>query len=383
MTLDKDIIFVSAGEVSGDHYIARLADRLRAMGCGARLRGLCGSESSAHGAESVWNAERLQLLGITEVFASLRDIFALKAEMVREIVRTSPAAVVLVDSPDFNIPLVKAARRDGYRGKVFYISPPSVWAWRSYRVKYLRSYIDECLPLFKFEHEYLVGAGCASRWIGHPLVEEMGDLEVDRASVLASVGMKDDARAIAFLPGSRGSEIRALAPILADICEPLEREGYSPIFSVAPGLSRGASDELVDMLESRGYRYWRGSGVDLMASCCAVVGASGTATAQALLLRKFMVVLYKVSAFSAFVGRLVLRNRFFAVPNILAGEMFFPELIQGGARADRALDAISKWLDMPRAERESYDRRMDALAGLMGDRGALDLWAGRVCEAVS
>lgn len=375
-------IIVSAGEVSGDHYIADVSRRLRASGFDGEIAGLCGAESSDAGVERLWNADRLHIIGISEALGSIADILALKRDMVREIISRDPAALIVVDSPDFNLRLVSSLRKGGYRGRIFYISPPSVWAWRSYRVNALKSCIDENFPLFKFEHDYLLSRGCSSMWIGHPFVGELDSgSHVDISSEIR--GARADGRIVALLPGSRRSEIESLYPVLSDVCRGLRDAGFDPIFSVAPGLPHDTSDALIARITSDGGAWCASPGIRLMAAADAVVGASGTVTAQALLLRRFMVVLYKVSAFSAFIGRLVLRNKFFSVPNLLADEMFYPELMQEDARAETALAEALRYLRAAPDERARVDAKMESLASLMGRPGACDFWAERVLEAVA
>lgn len=375
-------IFVSAGEVSGDHYIARITRRVRDMGFDGEIAGLCGEESISAGAQGLWRAERLQILGISEAIGSMLDILSLKREMTDEIIARDPAALILVDSPDFNIPLARSLRKRGYGGRIYYISPPSVWAWRSGRVEQLKRYIDDDLPLFGFEHEYLLGAGCDSHWIGHPFVEEFRDLALDRAEIASRVrGRAELGRVVALLPGSRRSEISRLYPILREICGPLEREGWTPVVSVANGLPSDVSRDLIETLEREGRAYFTGEGRELMALSEAVVGSSGTATVQALLLRKMMVVLYKVSPISAMIGRRFLRNKFFAVPNLLADDIFFPELIQERAEPAAALEAILGVLGASEHERAEREARMEGLISKLGDVGVIDFWASRVLEA--
>jgi lipid-A-disaccharide synthase len=282
------------------------------------------------------------------------------------------------------MPLMRSLRRAGYAGKIFYIAPPSVWAWRSYRVRGLKRWADENLPLFKFEHDYLVRAGCRSYWIGHPLVEEFEALRPDRARIVSEIaGATPGGRIVALLPGSRRSEIEMLYPILSDIYAPLSEAGFEPVFSVAPGLSESASSLLVSRLDAAGQIRYDGPGRDLMAISEAVVGSSGTSTAQALLLRRYMVVLYKMRPFSALVGKLFLRNLFFALPNLLAGEMLYPELIQENARPDAALGAALAWLRASPDERARVESRMVDLAALRGRPGDCGFWADRILAAVN
>lgn len=381
--MDRRSIFVCAGEVSGDHYAAQIAHRLRELGYDGTISGLCGDESERAGVERIFDASALQIIGITEVLSSLGEILKILRGMSDEIVRRSPAVLILIDSPDFNLRLARRVRKKGYAGKIFYISPPSVWAWRSGRVRAIRRDVDISFPLFKFEHDYLVGAGCASEWIGHPLVDESARWIVPREEVLSSIrGDVGDRRVIAMLPGSRGSEIKRLFPVLRGVAERLDKKLFAPVFSIAPGLKREASSTLNRELDDRGLFYTELPGTSLISIADAVCGSSGTATAQALLLKKFFVVLYKVSAFSALVGRFVLHNRFFAIPNLLAGEEFFPELIQGRATPELAHKELARYLALDGRAKREVDARMDGLVGSMGRPGAVAFWADRIYEEV-
>jgi lipid-A-disaccharide synthase len=378
-------ILVSAGEVSGDHYIARLCGKLR-PGYSGRICGLCGEESSAAGAESLWRSERLQIVGIAEVLGSIADILKLLGEMRRFVANARPKALILADSPDFHLPLIRRVRRDGYAGKIYYVSPPSVWAWRSYRVRDLKSHVDECLPLFRFEHEYLEQRGAASFWTGHPLAEELAGWSADKRLVLSRItkgsGELAGDRIVALLPGSRKAEIEQLYPVLSSVYEMLAARGFSPVFSVAPGLSDGSRGFLAAKLTDSGQHYYEGPGRDLMSLSKAVAGSSGTATAEALLLKRYMVVMYKMRPLSALIGKILLSHLFFAIPNLLAGEMFFPELIQERATPEAVADGLFRWLDMDEKTRGEKESRMAELAGLMGSPGVYDFWARRILEAL-
>lgn len=386
MTGKKFSIFVGSGEVSGDHYIAKVSQALRAKGCDARIFGLCGEESRDAGVERVWESERLQLIGFAEALTSLPGLLRLKNEIVRVVLEENPEAMVVADSPDFNLPLIAALRREGYRGRIFYISPPAVWAWRSYRVKQLSEQVDECLPLFGFEHDYLRMARCASLWEGHPFVEEFAEWKPDHERILRAI-WPDGApcgpgKIVAMFPGSRGGEIDQMYPILSDVYAALAERGYTPVFSVAPGLSERSREKLLAKIESAGQGRYMGRGRELMSVSGLVVGSSGTATVEALLLRRYMVVLYKVRRLSAVIGRLILNNRFFAMPNVLARERFYPEFIQDSATAEAAKAAAFAWLDAGGEVRARTQKRMNEVIALMGGPGAYDFWAGRIMRAL-
>ncbi|MDR0764384.1 MAG: lipid-A-disaccharide synthase [Synergistaceae bacterium] len=374
-------VFVSAGEVSGDHYAASAAKSMKDKGFDGRIYGLCGKESGAAGiVEVLWNNDVLHVMGISEVFGAIGAVWKLLGELKRNILKTRPDAVVMADSPDFHLPLARSLRRNGYGGKIFYIAPPSVWAWRKYRARALAKHVNVCFPLFAFEHDALTSRGCDSRWIGHPLVEEFMNPDIKRGEVVKNIKGPPvgEGTMAALLPGSRRSEIEPLYPVLSGLYRSLEANGVTPVFSVAPGLSEAAGKFLTERLDASGERYYEGPGRELMGAADVVVGASGTATAEALLLRRYMVVMYKVSFFSSLVGHLLLRGVKFALPNILAGEYFYPELIQERATAENALAYVRGWLGESARAREERVRAMDGLAAKMGRPGAAGFWAEQI-----
>lgn len=379
-------LFVSAGEVSGDHYIARVVAALREKGFDAPIYGLCGAESRAAGVDCRWRSERLHLIGVSEVLSALPGLLSLKREIQEDVVRRRPSVLLLADSPDFHMPLVRALRRDGYRGRVLYISPPSVWAWRSYRVRELALHFDECLPLFRFEHDFLRASRCASLWQGHPLVEDFSHFVPDRGAVLGGIRNAkagfDPEKIVALLPGSRRGEIEQLCPILEAVYRSLDGAGCSPVFSVAPGLSDRTEGFLKGRLQAEGLRYYEGPGRNLMEVSRVAAGSSGTATAEALLLGRYMVVMYRLRPLSALIGKMFLRHLFFAIPNLLAKEMFYPELIQEAATAAAVERELMAWL-RDEAERKKKEKKMKELVERMGRPGAYDFWATRVLEALS
>ncbi|MDR1481903.1 MAG: hypothetical protein LBI74_04695, partial [Synergistaceae bacterium] len=368
-----------------DHYAARLAVSLRERGFDGRLFGLCGEESGNAGVEVIWRNERLHLLGIVEVLSSAADVFRLMEEVCAEIMRARPRAILVVDSPDFHLRLIKRLRRLGYHGKIIYISPPSVWAWRGYRVKTLARDVDLCLPLFSFEHEYLMKHGCNSRWIGHPLAEEISSRNPKKSGISADIRGRgisfNEERIIALLPGSRHVEIKNLYGALSGAYDILEEKGYSPVFSVAPGLSDAARLMLLSRLGHEGRAYFEGTGRDLLGASLMAVGSSGTATIEALLLGRYMVVMYRLSPLSALIGRLLLGRVRFALPNILAGDEFFPELLQGEATGEAAAEKALAWLDADDASRAEYTAKMEDIARMMGESGVYGFWSDSIMEA--
>lgn len=372
--------------MSGDHYIARIAGELRKKGYGGRIYGLCGAESRSAGIESLWASERLQLIGVAEVLGSLPDILRLMRDMCRNVLETCPTAIVVADSPDFHLPLLRRLRRKGYGGRIFYVAPPSVWAWRRYRAADLRTLVDENLPLFRFEHEYLLSVSCKSYWNGHPLVEEFDGWRPDRASFLSDVEWGGEpgnpGRIVALLPGSRRGEIEQLHPILTEVYDAAIRRGYTPIFSIAPGLSDHAREDILRRTGDAGQNRHRGRGRELLAQSLVAAGASGTVAAEALLLRRYMVIAYKLRPLSAFIGKRLLKGVRFGIPNLLAGESFYPELIQDDATGANVAAAVFDWLDADAGTLRAARARMEELIALMGHPGVYDFWSDRILEAI-
>ena len=154
--------FISCGEVSGDIYAADLIIELRKNS--SEIWGMMGPRGILAGGTATWSYEELKLMGFTEVVPAIPRLLKLRNDIVREIMTRGPGAVIVVDSPDFHFPLVKKLRAAGYKGLTVFLVTPTVWAWRSGRVKLLRDYFDLCLPLFSFEHDFLIEQGVNSRW---------------------------------------------------------------------------------------------------------------------------------------------------------------------------------------------------------------------------
>ena len=370
---------MSAGEASGDHYIAALAKTLRHSGYAGDIWGMGGVEARESGIRTAWHGERLQLMGFTEVLHAVPSILALLKEMTDKIIEEAPAAVVVVDSPDYHMRLVSRLRSQGYAGKIFYISPPAVWAWRKSRVHDLRRTIDMCLPLYEFEHDYLVSKGCRSGWIGSPLLEEFAGGEYSKENLPSA--LSQDGKLVAFLPGSRASEIKHLLPTMEEAASRLKAEGWHPVFSVAPGLDPRVRAKLLERLSAEGIDFYEGSGRDLMATANCAIGASGTITVESLILGCYMIVTYKINKLSALLAKMIIKTPYFAMANILCGSELFPELIQDDANVENMLGCAREWLNGDEKLRAEVMSKMERARKKLGSQGVYKYWAGLLMEA--
>lgn len=364
-------LFVGCGEVSGDHCAALLIRAIKRHGSSCDVWGMLGDEGKAAGGEALWSSGMLSLMGISEVLGAIPRLVRLKEEITAEVLRRNPAGVVVIDSPDFHIPLLKTLRKKGYSGRVFYIAPPTVWAWRQGRAGVIADLCDLCFPLFDFERVFLEARGARCLWFGHPLVMEM------QRVVQARIENRNGRKIAALLPGSRRSEIGFLLPPLLEAAKELAERGFLPVFSVAPGLDRNSSDWL--KRECRGWDVFEGRGEELMAASDVVAGASGTAAVEAMILRKFMVVLYRASLSSWITYKLFVKTPWISIPNILAGEETYPELLQSGVSSENILRCIDDFHENPKERARIYAALERAVKSL-GEGDAPAGWAESILE---
>jgi lipid-A-disaccharide synthase len=225
--------------------------------------------------------------------------------------------------------------------------------------------MDLCLPLFQFEHEYLLRAGVNSAWKGHPLVDEFS----------APLPEEADPKRIALLPGSRRSEVFRLLPPLVECASLLKDRGYRPVFSIAPGMPEDLRNRLRNVL--MGHETWEGPGRDLLALSAAAAGASGTVAVEAMMLGRFMAVLYRGGFLSWLAWKTLVKTPRISIPNLLAGEELYPELIQGRATGRNAFSALLGFLEDERSVEHVRAGLLSARKA-MGLPGAMDFWAERL-----
>ncbi|MDR3265871.1 MAG: lipid-A-disaccharide synthase [Synergistaceae bacterium] len=370
-------IFLSCGEVSGDLYAADLTEELLRLvpALAGKIWGMMGPRTVAAGGDAVWSYEELKLMGIAEVIPAIPRILKLRDRMARSILERNPSAAVVVDSPDFHFSLVKKLRRSGYGGLVVFLVTPTVWAWRSGRTKPLRSCFDLCLPLFSFEHDFLLERGVVSKWAAHPLVEALEGYEAPAELEARYRGE----RVVALMAGSRGYDIRYHLTHLIGTAALLRKDGYLPVFSIAPGLSEPLRRELRE--RAAGFESWDGEGRGLMKIARAVAGVCGTVAVESMLLRRFMVVIYNGSALSWFIARSMIRVPWIAIPNYLTDGPVYPELLRGRATPERIVRELHGYLDDP-AKKTEIDRKLEEGRRAMGTTRAAVFWANSILGAL-
>jgi lipid-A-disaccharide synthase len=339
-------LFVSCGEPSGDFYGADLLRHLKEREPALQAFGLGGDRLRDEGARLLAHTSELAVVGITEVIRHLRRLRSIVARTVAEIRRDPPDAAVLVDYPDINLRFARALKELGVP-VVYYVSP-QIWAWKKGRIHAIRDTVSRMLVIFPFEEELYRKAGVPVTFVGHPLVDAVRP-PADRAAFLREVGLDPARPVVALLPGSRRSEIaHNLPPLAASL--PLflaRRPELQFLLARAPGLE----DPLfAGPLAGRPVRVVEGRSHDVVGSAALALVASGTATVETALLRTPMVVVYRLSPLTYFLGRPFVSVPHYAMPNLVADRRIVPELIQGDFTPERvAAEGLALLEDAGRA----------------------------------
>ena len=374
-------IALVAGEASGDQLGAALMDRLRERYPQAKFAGIGGKQMQAAGMESWWDAEELAVFGLFEVLSHFPRLLRLRRELHRRLQALAPDVFIGIDAPDFNLGLEIKLRRAGIK-TVHYVSP-TVWAWRPKRVRKIGRAADLVLCLFPFEPGFYSGHGVPATYVGHPMADQV---TADRDPIPARnrLGLDPDLKTIALLPGSRTGEVSRLAEPMIESARILaaERPELQFVAAIANGSVRQVFQQALDRLDFHAISLVENDPRSVIAAADAVICASGTATLETMLVNRPMVVTYRIAPASYALAKSLrlIRTPLFALPNILAGEMLVPELIQQDATSERLAAETGRWLDDGNARlalQEKFDeihrqlrcdastRAAEAIAGLL------------------
>lgn len=365
-----------AGEASGDRLGAGLMRALRARVPEARFVGVGGPLMAAEGLELLAPAERLAVMGLVEVLRHLPGLLALRRRLHSALATARPDVFVGIDAPDFNLGLERRLRARGIP-TVHYVSP-SVWAWRQGRVRAIARAVDRVLTLFDFEAEFYEQHGVPATFVGHPLADLLPEVP-DRAAARADLGLPPGGQVVAVLPGSRHGEAARLGPVFAATVAWLSahRPGLTFVAPMAtPATAALWRAALAAHAPRIPVRTVEGQAHAALAAADVALLASGTATLEALLLKRPMVVAYRLAPLTYAIARRLVRIDRYALPNLLAGTDLVPELIQDAAVPERLGAEVLAWLDQP----ERAARAVAAFASIHRRlrRGA----DGRAAEAV-
>ncbi|NNB47425.1 lipid-A-disaccharide synthase [Pseudomonas chlororaphis] len=350
--MSKLRIALVAGEASGDILGAGLMRALKTQHPTVEFIGVGGPLMQAEGLTSYFPMERLAVMGLVEVLGRLRELLARRKKLVQTLIAEKPDVFIGIDAPDFNLNIELQLRQAGIK-TVHYVSP-SVWAWRQKRVLKIREGCDLMLTLFPFEAKFYEEKGVPVRFVGHSLADAI-PLEADRAAARAELGLPEGPL-VALMPGSRGGEVGRLGALFLDAAQRL-RALRPGVRFVMPCASPERRVQLEELLAGRDLplTLLNGQSHQALAACDAVLIASGTATLEALLYKRPMVVAYRLAPLTFWILKRMVKSPYISLPNLLAQRLLVPELLQDDATAEALAQTLSPLIEDGQEQTRGFD----------------------------
>jgi lipid-A-disaccharide synthase len=370
-------ILIIAGEASGDLHGANLVREIKQRDSSIVFFGVGSRQMEGAGVKLLADASEISVVGATEVLTHLRPIYRVFSRLKRFLAEERPDLLILIDFPDFNIMLGKRAKKIGI--PVLYYISPQVWAWRKNRVYKIARLVEAMVVVFPFEVELYKRAGVDVRFVGHPLTDIVQS-PYNQAEAKEQFGLDPAKRTIAILPGSRKKEILSLLPDMLSAAEILNRRfnDIQYILPVAPTLSQdfirtfiARSEVPVTITDGKVYDVLRASDVALV--------TSGTATLETGLMAVPMVIVYRISALSYFIGSLFINVDHIGLVNIVAGKRIVPELIQHDATPGKMADTLET-LIVDQNNYQNIRSQLSSIRSQLGEKGASARVASVVLE---
>lgn len=336
-------IAIVVGEVSGDTLGAALMRSFKAQGIDADFEGIGGAQMIAEGFHSLYLMESLSVMGLVEVLKHLKSLFAIRDGLIAHWEQAPADVYIGIDAPDFNLRVAKQIKDKKLPTKTVQYVSPSVWAWREKRVHNIKYAIDLVLCLFPFEVDFYQKYHVPAVFVGHPLAKQL-PLDPNQNTAKQLLGLKDEQSYIALLPGSRSGEVARLLPVMLNAVSHLLITQPQLRFLI-PAINAQRAEQIrtfiatqtpsiqahIQVIENTNKE--ANIGRQVMQASDAVVLASGTATLEALLLHRPMVVIYKLHWLTYFIASLMVKIPYYSLPNIIAKEKIVSELIQSDATA--------------------------------------------------
>lgn len=345
MTQTLPRVAMVAGETSGDLLAGLLLDGLKNVWPEVAAHGIGGAQMAQRGFAAWWPSEKLAVHGYSfEVLRRLREIIGIRKQLRTRLLADKPDVFIGVDAPDFNLGLEADLRAAGV--KTVHFVCPSIWAWRAERIEKIRRSVDHVLCIFPFEPELLAHHGIAATYVGHPLAAVI-PLEPDRAGARKQLGLADDDQVLAILPGSRRAEVQYITSGFFRAAALIQRAlpAIKIIVPAVPALKARIEHIAQQCGLGDALQVVAGQSHTVLAACDVTLIASGTATLEAALFKRPMVIGYRMHALSWRLMRRKQLQPWVGLPNILCGDFVVPELIQDAATPQALAAAVLQWFD--------------------------------------
>jgi lipid-A-disaccharide synthase len=360
-------IMIVAGEASGDMHGANLVREMLKIDPSLNFYGIGGNKLREEGVKLLANASDMAVVGLTEVISKLGSILKIMGMMKKSLDERRPDLVILIDYPDFNIPLAKAAKKRGI--KVFYYISPQVWAWRKGRIGQIKKSVDKMAVILPFEVDTYGQKDFEVNYVGHPLLD-MVKLNYSKQESRKKFGLAENKITIGILPGSRPSEVIKLMPELLRAAEMIAQRmpEVQFVLPLADTLEKKIITDTISGFTVK-IRVISGHTYDVISCADLCLVASGTATLETALLGVPMIIVYKISFLSYVIGRLFVHVKNIGLANIIAGKTIVPELIQGDACGERiAGEALAILKNGER--KQAIIKELNAIRAKLGEPGA-------------
>ena len=345
MTAQSPVFAMVAGEASGDILGANLIRALKTQFPNACFEGIGGPKMQAEGFHSLYQMDRLSVMGLLEPLKRLPELLRIRRAIVKRYSSHRPAVFIGIDSPDFNTNIEYKLRSVGVK-TVHYVSP-SVWAWRQGRIKKIKKSVDLMLTLLPFEADFYREYQVPVQFVGHPLASEFPE-QPDRAAACLDLQLAPQSDVLCIMPGSRANEVELLTALFLDTAERVKDSAYADLQVIIPAANEARYQQIQSVLAAKprlNVKLIMGQSHRAMEAADAVLLASGTTALEAMLLKKPMVVSYRFGALTYAVLSLLVKTPYASIPNLLANKMLVPELIQDQASIENLSAAVIDALD--------------------------------------
>ncbi len=383
--MNKKVMIIT-GEASGDQHGAKLVNAMLAKRTDLSFLGMGGVDLIAAGVDVLFEAKKIAVVGLAEVFSHLPDILRARKILRTALMKERPSLLILIDFPEFNLMLAKFAKKLGI--PVFYYITPQVWAWRTGRVKTIGERVDLVGVILPFEEEFFRSHGLAAEYVGHPLLDSVHST-CNRDEFCRLHDIDPDHLCIGLLPGSRKKEISTLLPILLQTALRVQKKSSKKIVFFLPLASTISEEEiqesgLDDFTQELDVRLIKENRYDMMAACDAAVVVSGTVTLELALLDTPMVVIYKVSPGTYRFGKMLINKdlKYFSLVNLIADNDVVPELFQAEVTPERIEGEVSVIL-FDQKQRDKMLQGLELVRNRMGGAGASEKAANLALSLIS
>jgi lipid-A-disaccharide synthase len=377
--VNSRLVLIVAGEASADLHGSHLVAALKRLAPGLTFSGIGGPRMEGAGVRILFSSSEMAVVGLTEVVSRLATIARAYLGLKTILRKDRPVLLILMDYPDFNLRLARAAKR--YRVPVLYYISPQVWAWRKGRIETIRRSVDRMAVILPFEKEFYRERGLHVEHVGHPLLEEI-PADLDGTKARTELGLHQASPVLALLPGSRKEEVTNLLPVMVEAAERI-RSKHAHLKCLLPCASTIPAELLGRILgkSSLDVQVIHGDVYRVLKACDLALVASGTATLEAAILETPMVVVYRVSFLSYWIGRMVISVPFIGLVNLVAGEAVVPELIQSDLTPERLAREAMDILEHDE-RRRTMVKKLRALRETLGQGSASERTAHIALEMI-